>query len=183
MVEHHHIPNGEKVRLQAASYNLRSTKDRGLAGLYCDFFALSHAWMTQAGSPDGRFPVSLMDVNYGTAVKRCLWTKVRLLHIHRFDHRYVQFGHALVSSAVVWFIKVVPLDYDANQPSALCRAEGITHGFRKRFAGQPKWTCFPLAETRTNDSIPTWRISSQSSAAWRLAIIVIFILTTLDCRA
>lgn len=50
-------------------------------------------------------PSEFMDVNYGASVKRYLLDKVTLLHIHRFDPKEVQFGDALVSSAVVWFSK------------------------------------------------------------------------------
>jgi hypothetical protein len=46
-----------------------------------------------------------MDVNYGEPLKRYLLNKVELLRIHRFDPSELQFGDALVSSAVVWFSK------------------------------------------------------------------------------
>ena len=157
-VRHHHIPNGEKVRLQAASHNSCGVQYGGLAGLYCYFLGLSHAWMTEGGVAGWLIPSEFMDVNYGTAVKRCLLDKVRLLHIHRFDPHDVQFGDALVSSAVVWFIKEKPpLDYDVQFSfgGTLSEPKVSRRVSARDLRAEPKWTRFPLAETRTNDSIPT----------------------------
>jgi hypothetical protein len=49
-----------------------------------------------------------MDVNYGAAVKRFLTSRVTLIRVHRFDPDDVQFGDALVSSAVLVFRKIPP---------------------------------------------------------------------------
>lgn len=53
-------------------------------------------------------PSEFMDVNYGVPVKRYLLNQVELIRIHRFDPSELQFGDALVSSAVVWFRKRKP---------------------------------------------------------------------------
>src|SRR2546422_11061824 len=49
-----------------------------------------------------------MDVNYGVPLKEYLLSRVTLLQIHRFASEEVQFGDALVSSAVVCFRKNLP---------------------------------------------------------------------------
>lgn len=107
-VRHHHLTGEDKERLQQAAATVASMKLSGLAGLYCYFLALSHAWMSEGGVAGWLIPSEFMDVNYGKAVKAYLLREVTLLHIHRFDPNDVQFDDALVSSAVVWFKKEKP---------------------------------------------------------------------------
>lgn len=107
-VRHHHLAVDEKPRLQELSEKACGVRVGGLAGLYCYFLALSHAWMREGSVAGWLIPSEFMDVNYGRAVKDYLLHKVNLLHIHRFDPKDVQFGDALVSSAVVWFRKETP---------------------------------------------------------------------------
>ena len=107
-VRHHHLENGYKLSLQARTKEVSGIKISGLAGLYCHFLGLSHAWMANGGIAGWLIPSEFMDVNYGKAVKHYLLNKVTLLHIHRFDPNDMQFADALVSSAVVWFRKSLP---------------------------------------------------------------------------
>ena len=104
-VRHHHIMYGNKMRLRQSTKEACGIEINGLAGLYCYFLGLSHTWMAKEGLAGWLIPSEFMDVNYGKAVKAYLLEKVTLLHIHRFDPNEVQFGDALVSSAVVWFKK------------------------------------------------------------------------------
>jgi len=64
--------------------------------------------MADGGLAGWLIPSEFMDVNYGKQVKQYLLQHVTLLHIHRFNPDDVQFGDALVSSAVVWFRKEKP---------------------------------------------------------------------------
>lgn len=107
-VRHHHLESADKVRLQALAGQVAGMKLSGLAGLYCYFLALSHAWMAEGGIAGWLIPSEFMDVNYGQGLKDYLLREVTLLHIHRFDPNDVQFDDALVSSAVVWFKKTPP---------------------------------------------------------------------------
>jgi hypothetical protein len=75
----------------------------GLGGLYTYFMVLSQAWMAKEGVGAWLIPTEFMDVNYGHRVKEFLMKRVTLSRIHRFDPNNVQFGDALVSSAVVFF--------------------------------------------------------------------------------
>jgi adenine-specific DNA-methyltransferase len=104
-VRHHHMRNDEKSRLQLYTYQASNMKITGLAGLYCHFLGLAHAWMIEGAVAGWLIPSEFKDVNYGLAVKRYLLDRVTLLHIHRFDPNDIQFADALVSSAVVWFRK------------------------------------------------------------------------------
>jgi hypothetical protein len=104
-VRHHHIAADEKGRLQAATSAASGVRMAGLAGLYCYFLGLAHAWLADDGIAGWLVPSEFMDVNYGGPVKRYLLNKVELLRIHRFEPNDLQFGDALVSSAVVWFRK------------------------------------------------------------------------------
>ena len=104
-VRHHHIGNSDKHRLRQRTRSACGLELSGLAGLYCYFLGLSHRWLATGGLAGWLIPSEFMDVNYGVAVKRYLLDTVDLLHIHRFDPNDVQFGDALVSSAVVWFRK------------------------------------------------------------------------------
>jgi len=84
-VRHHHIRNGEKQRLKLRTQDACGIDINGLAGLYCYFLGLSHAWMCDGGLAGWLIPSEFMDVNYGNSVKRYLLDKVTLTHIHRFD--------------------------------------------------------------------------------------------------
>jgi hypothetical protein len=102
-VRHHHMSPTEKLRLQEATRHIWGIPINGLAGLYCYFLALAHTWMAPDGIAGWLVPSEFMDVKYGKAVRHYLLNKVTLLRIHRYDPHEVQFGDALVSSAVVWF--------------------------------------------------------------------------------
>ena len=101
-VRHHHIASSDKPRLKNQVRLVAGMEASGLAGLYCYFLGLSHAWMAPGALAGWLIPSEFMDVNYGASIKQYLLDKVTLLHIHRFDPHDVQFGDALVSSVVVW---------------------------------------------------------------------------------
>ena len=149
-VRHHHIVNGEKQRLKLRTQEACGVEINGLAGLYCYFLGLSHAWMSDGGLAGWLIPSEFMDVNYGASVKRYLLDKVTLVHIHRFDPADVQFGDALVSSAVVWFRKEPPPERhevrftyggSLQQPKV---DRLVPVGTLRR---DPKWTRYPMKET------------------------------------
>lgn len=157
-VRHHHLKNSEKNWLQFRTQQASGMKISGLAGLYCHFLGLSHAWMAEGGVAGWLIPSEFMDVNYGQAVKRYLLDRVALLHIHRFDPNDVQFADALVSSAVVWFKnEPPPPDHEVKfsfggtlfEPklSRLVPALDLAH--------ERKWTRFPESLVRQRSSIPT----------------------------
>jgi len=107
-VRHHHMDKAAKARLLEATAEACGVRMDGLAGLYCHFLGLAHTWMAADGVAGWLIPSEFMDVNYGAAVKQYLTTKVDLFRVHRFDPNALQFGDALVSSAVVWFRKRKP---------------------------------------------------------------------------
>ena len=102
-VRHHHIDKAVKVNLRGSTTAASGIEMAGLAGLYCYFLGLTHPWMEPKGIAGWLIPSEFMDVNYGVPVKRYLLNEVELIRIHRFDPSELQFGDALVSSAVVWF--------------------------------------------------------------------------------
>lgn len=156
-VRHHHLQNGDKTRLQLRTQQASGMKTSGLAGLYCHFLGLSHAWMAEGGIAGWLIPSEFMDVNYGQAVKQYLLNRVTLLHIHRFDPNDVQFADALVSSAVIWF---------KNEPPPSDHAVKFTFGgtlFEPKLsrtvsaqilAHEPKWTRFPVSNSRSRSTAP-----------------------------
>ncbi|MEA3341125.1 MAG: N-6 DNA methylase [Chloroflexota bacterium] len=107
-VRHHHLSTDEKARLQNLVRNRVGVRLSGLAGLYCYFLLISHDWLSEGGLAGWLIPSEFMSVNYGTQIRQYLLRQVTLLHIHRFSPEDVQFGDALVSSAVVWFRKQDP---------------------------------------------------------------------------
>ncbi|MDI6817108.1 MAG: class I SAM-dependent methyltransferase [Actinomycetota bacterium] len=107
-VRHHHLSNHEKAKLQALTRMVTGIKLSGLSGYYCYFLLLSHAWMSENGLAGWLMPSEFMDVNYGREVKEYLLNRVKLIRVHRFDPKDVQFDDALVSSAVVWFENTSP---------------------------------------------------------------------------
>lgn len=157
-VRHHHLHNGEKARLQAGAQRASGMKLSGLAGLYCHFLGLSHAWMAESGYAGWLIPSEFMDVNYGQVVKRYLLDRVTLLHIHRFEPNEAQFADALVSSAVVWFKNEPP---PANHEVKFTFGGSLSEPKLTRLvsaralAHEPKWTRFPAADVRSRNGIPT----------------------------
>ena len=156
-VRHHHIVNGEKQRLKATAHMSCGVEIGGLAGLYCYFLGLSHAWMAAEGLAGWLIPSEFMDVNYGVTVKRYLLDKVTLLHIHRFDPNDVQFGDALVSSAVVWFRKTVPPSEHAVRFSyggSLERPKLERFVPVETLRRDPKWTRYPMNDRYVGANSP-----------------------------
>lgn len=109
-VRHHHLSQTQKRELQVAVARHLDIEMNGLSGLYTYFIVLSQAWMSKEGVGAWLIPSEFMDVNYGRKVKEFLTEKVTLQRIHRFDPNEVQFGDALVSSAVVFFKNAPPPD-------------------------------------------------------------------------
>ena len=172
-VRHHHIASKEKQRLKALTREACGIKVNGLAGLYCYFLGLSHQWMAEGGLAGWLIPSEFMDVNYGASVKSYLLDKVTLLHIHRFDPKEVQFGDALVSSAVVWFIKKEPPDrsqsaYDLWRFTAA--AESGTTDPSRYAPTRPEMDAVPdEREASRSRTLRCSLTSSRSSADWRRA--------------
>jgi methylase of polypeptide subunit release factors len=150
-VRHHHLGNGDKQRLRMRTTQASGIKLSGLAGLYCHFICMCHAWMAQDAIAGWLVPSQFMDVNYGRGLREYLLRKVTLLHIHRFNANEVQFADALVSSAVLWFRNSPPpKDHRVRfsfggtllepQITKMVSAEALAH--------EHKWTRFPVANVR-----------------------------------
>lgn len=150
-VRHHHIGAGEKDRLQNAVRAACGVQINGLAGLYCYFLGLSHAWMQRNGIAGWLIPSEFMDVNYGEQVKQYLLDKVTLLRIHRFDPGNVQFDDALVSSAIVWFRNTPPLagnEVEFTYGGTLNTPQVVRTVQSSVLREEVKWTRFPLSDVR-----------------------------------
>ncbi|KAF0215008.1 MAG: hypothetical protein FD174_4248 [Geobacteraceae bacterium] len=156
-VRHHHLQNGTKFRLQSNTRKASGMKLSGLAGLYCHFLGLAHAWMADGGVAGWLIPSEFMDVNYGTEVKTYLLKRVTLLHIHRFDPDDVQFADALVSSAVVWFRNTPPsVDHKIlfTMGGTLLEPKMSRSISAKELALESKWSRFPAADVRLKTTTP-----------------------------
>jgi len=160
----------EKGRLRAATTAASGVRITGLAGLYCYFLGLAHAWLADDGIAGWLIPSEFMDVNYGGPVKRYLLTEVELLRIHRFDPNDLQFGDALVSSAVVWFRKrraglghQVELSYGGT----LSRPTHSRRLSASDLQDQRKWT--GLAMSGVKDATPGLRLADFFSIKRGLA--------------
>lgn len=157
-VRHHHLSPEEKDRLRFRTQRASGMKLSGLAGLYCHFLGLAHAWMAEGAVAGWLIPSEFMDVNYGQAVKRYLLGRVTLLHIHRFDPNDVQFADALVSSAIVWFKKnTPPTDHEVKFTfgGTLFTPNHSRIVSARELAREPKWTRFPVGDVRHRDGEPT----------------------------
>jgi len=107
-VRHHHLLREEKIRLKRLMIQNAGVELNGLSGLYCYFMCLSHMWLKKGGIAGWLVPGEFMDVNYGRELKGYLLDQVSLMRIHRFDSDDLQFGDALVSSAIVFFRNIGP---------------------------------------------------------------------------
>ncbi|MDQ1258068.1 MAG: hypothetical protein QG656_2677 [Candidatus Hydrogenedentes bacterium] len=145
-VRHHHMSREDKERLQSLTLKMTGVEVNGLAGLYVYFLLLATAWMEEGGIAAWLIPSEFMDVNYGAALKGFLADHVTLIRVHRFDPGDVQFGDALVSSAVLVFRK--------TQPAAAHTVEFTFGGTltephardlipREQLCTSRKWTMYP----------------------------------------
>ncbi len=148
-VRHHHLENGDKLRLQKEVARRAGVNLSGLAGFYCYYMLLSHPWLAEDGLAAWLVPSEFMDVNYGREVKQYLLDAVTLLRIHRFDPQDVQFEDALVSSSVVWFRKAQPVaqgwvEFTFGGTLARPKVRGMVS--TETLRASPKWTRFPQAD-------------------------------------
>ncbi len=150
-VRHHHMEAGEKNRLQAAVMETCCVKMAGLSGLYCYFLGLAHAWLAEDGIAGWLIPSEFMDVNYGGPIKSYLLNKVELLRVHRFDPNDLQFGDALVSSAVVWFRNrraVSGHEVEFSYGGTLVKPFQSRRVLAEALQREAKWSRFPASEVR-----------------------------------
>lgn len=144
-VRHHHIMHHMKRRLAGDIERSIRIRVSGLAGLYVYFMLIGHRWLKPNALSAWLVPSEFMDVNYGSAVKDYLLDRVDLIRIHRFDPAEVQFGDAMVSSAVVWFRNRRSAD---NAPEFTFGGSVASARVRRRIdrealRDEPKWTRFP----------------------------------------
>jgi adenine-specific DNA-methyltransferase len=107
-VRHHHMTGNEKKRLATGVLHDLGAKVSGLSGLYVYFVLLSHAHLADNAISAWLIPSEFLDTNYGSVLREYLSKRVTLERIHRFDAADVQFGDALVTSAVVIFRNSAP---------------------------------------------------------------------------
>lgn len=146
-VRHHHIASDEKVRLQQLASERTGITPGGLSGLYCYFLLLADAWLRDDGIAAWLIPSEFMDVNYGSALKDFLLDRVTLIRVHRFDPDDVQFGDALVSSAVLFFKKTSPPpDHlaDFTYGGSLLSPKTTSRFGLAELRATKKWTQLPL---------------------------------------
>jgi hypothetical protein len=157
-VRHHHLTQRYKSLLQVRTKQACGVRIDGLAGLYCYFVGLSHAWLAPNALSGWLIPSEFMDVNYGRTLKKYLLEQVTLDHIHRFDPTDAQFDDALVSSAVVWFRNVPPpIDHSVRFTfgGSLSNPKSERSVSTRALAQEAKWTRFPGAAIRTKSTEPT----------------------------
>ena len=159
-VRHHHIEGPVKQRLVGEAMLQLGIRVSGLAGLYVHFVLLSHKWLAPDSLSIWLVPSEFMDVNYGSALKEYLLNHVDLLRIHRFDPTEVQFGDALVSSAVVWFRNRFPTPESA--PEFTFGGSLLEPRLRRRLPRdelrrERKWTRFPKADAANSTDGATLR--------------------------
>ena len=147
-VRHHHLEPVDKLRLQELGERATGIRLSGLAGLYAHFMLLAHAWAAEGAIAAWLVPSEFMDVNYGAGLRRYLTERVTLLRLHRFDAGEVQFGDALVTSAVVWWRHGAPPEGHralltfGGSIAAPRRSETVS---LERLSAAPKWTAEALA--------------------------------------
>jgi hypothetical protein len=102
--------------------------------------------MEDGGCAAWLIPSEFMDVNYGLALKDFLTSRVTLSRIHRFDPDDVQFGDALVSSAIVFLRKKSPpADHtvDFTFGGTLEKPQASSSVSLQQLRESRKWTVYP----------------------------------------
>jgi adenine-specific DNA-methyltransferase len=151
-VRHHHLSPAAKARLQQRSLIAAGVRLNGLAGLYAHFVTVAHSWMSRNAIAGWLLPSEFMDVNYGRELKRYLLHTVTLLRIHRFDPTALQFGDALVSTAIVWLRNSRPradhqVEFTYGGPLSSPSARGYVPASQLNSAA--KWGGLPAAVPAT----------------------------------
>ena len=157
-VRHHHLDKEAKSRLKHAALSITGIEFSGLTGLYCYFVVLSHNWMAPSATAGWLIPSEFMDVKYGVALKNYLLDQVTLLQIHRFDPSDVQFGDALVSSALVWFRNDrPPVDHQVRMSfgSDLAQPSSERLISTRELRSSRKWTRIPFNRTKAKTELVT----------------------------
>ena len=150
-VRHHHLAPEDKERLQGIASDRLGVAISGLAGLYAHFLLLGDAWLADGGMAVWLIPSEFMNVNYGAALKTYLTERITLRQIHRYCPSDVQFGDALVTSAIVVFDKMPPphghevLMSFGGPLSTPATSESVS---LERLSSTKKWTAFPGNGTR-----------------------------------
>ncbi len=142
-VRHHHLASKTKEVVAEKAALAAGFSMNGLAGLYCYFMAISHAWMSEGGIGCWLVPSEFMDVNYGIALKRYLAESVELIRVHRYNPNDLQFGDALVSSAVLFFRKKRPHHdhkVEFSFGGTLSNPSETTRVSVQQLAHAPKWS-------------------------------------------
>lgn len=150
-VRHHHLDRHAKQALQATTAAATGLRLNGLAGLYCYFLLEAHRWLADDGLGVWLIPSEFMDVNYGEVVKRYLTEQVTLHYIHRFDPADVQFGDALVSSAILIYQKRRPSIEHAvtfSLGGTLTTPRLTKQIFQSQLGDIRKWTALPSKSAR-----------------------------------
>lgn len=147
-VRHHHLDAVQKRRLHDAVQRVSGMNLSGLAGLYCYFLGLAHAWLAPGGLAGWLIPSEWMTVNYGRELQRYLLDRVTLHRIHRFDPADAQFGDAIVSSVVVWLTNETPpgdhaVEFSYGGTLAVPRISSLVTSAELRRT--TKWTRYPQA--------------------------------------
>ncbi len=145
-VRHHHLSRDDKKRLQRLVQRLVGVDVNGLAGLYVYFLLLATYWMADNGYAAWLIPSEFMDVNYGASLKQFLTSQVTLIRVHRFSPDDIQFGDALVSSAVLIFRKTQPPVNHAAEftfGGTLSDPETKEQVALNRLQESRKWTAYP----------------------------------------
>jgi predicted RNA methylase len=156
-VRHHHLPADQKRRLQAAAAAVVGEPVSGLAGLYVHFLLLAHGWLAPDAVAAWLVPAEFLDVNYGRAVRHYLGRRVDLLGVHRFAAADVQFGDALVSSAVILYRNRSP----GREPVRFTAGPSLADPTatvavpRTRLSAADKWGRLFAADAPASDDGPT----------------------------
>lgn len=139
---HHHLSADTKAMLKRQVVKETAITPSGLSGLYCYFLMLSTKWLADGALSCWLIPSEFMDVNYGSAVKEYLTTRVDLLAIHRFAPDDVQFCDALVSSSIVVFRNQKPSGSDVRFTTggSINVPKSERHVSRQRLSGCSKWS-------------------------------------------
>jgi len=157
-VRHHHLSRDDKQRLQKLVQQYAHIRLSGLAGLYCYFLGIAHAWLAENGIAGWLIPSEFMDVNYGEQVKQYLLDHVALLRIHRFNPTDLQFHDALVSSSIIWFKKAKPPAnhiVECSYGGTLTMPDVSGYIAADLLRSTPKWTKFPFIEKTEKHTIPS----------------------------
>lgn len=141
---HHHLCAEDKEAYSSITRMMSGVKMSQLAGLHAYFIAAGTSLLEAGGIASWLVPSELFSVNYGSAIREYVTSRVSVERIHFFDNNDLQFDDALISSCVL-VLRNVPTTRETMVSITVGNFENpkkTAHVSAEELRAQKKWQHF-----------------------------------------